>query len=204
MSYTVFALGPLNLGISSTMAGIAEGDEVWQLVRFFVAVKAEQAERLDVMNVGPRAGAVLAGVIIALQSLAPLCLPVRATVITEAEVLRVVETVPVRVATFPRAVLSATLSLVQPALVYLESVAAVEADAIAHWRLFRARLLRRVLAFRRAVLTASMGKPTRFALKQIPAVGARQGHTTSEHTSIGGLSAQHRHTFARIRAVLGS
>lgn len=192
------SLCPLYLGIGATVTSIAEGDEVGKVVRLLVAVKPEHAERLNVVNVATRAAAVLTGVIIALQGLPSLCLPVRAAIVTEAKVLRMVQAVAVCISAIPRAVLAAAFSLAQHTLVCLKRFAAIEAYTIAHWDSWRTGLNGGVLAYSRTILAASVVRPTGFSHKPVATVGAGDINAASIYPGVDWLTSQHCNTFALV------
>lgn len=97
--------GALNLGVCSTVAGLAERDEVGEPVGF--PVVGEHAIGPNVVNVLATPTAVLACAVVAGASLPPLRLPVRSPVaVGSAEVLRVELAGSVRVTTRPGAELA--------------------------------------------------------------------------------------------------
>jgi hypothetical protein len=146
----------LYVSISSTVAGIAKRYEVSQNVCFLVAIKPEQAERLDVMNILPRRATSLARIAVALQRLASLCLPVRPAIISKPQILRVVQSMAVRIAAWTRTIFTAAFALFQPTSANLEGLTAVKAIERLHFGCRRTRFDCGILAFWRTVLSTSM------------------------------------------------
>jgi len=116
--------------IGNTVAGLAERDKVCQVVCLATPLHSKQAKRHNVMYALSCFRTTLASVVVSLQGFAPLGLPVRPSIIiTTIDVLRVVQSMPVRITTLARTILAATLALLEPAFIDLESLVAVETSA---------------------------------------------------------------------------
>lgn len=147
-------LRALDCRIRPAVAWITKRDQVPQVVSIPVAVEAIQAEGANVMHIRSRSAAMLACVIVPLERFSALGLPVRPAIVREpAQVLRMVEPVPVQIPAGPGAILPAPATHRQPAPVDLESLAAMKARALlcgVGW----SSLDRRILASPGAILPA--------------------------------------------------
>jgi hypothetical protein len=150
--------GPLYLRIGATMARIAQGFEVADFVRLFVAVKAEQAKRLHVVNILTRTAASSAGIVITFQGFAPLGLPVRPALLLSftIQVLRMVQAMSMLITTWARAVFTTALACFQNTFILPKLFAAVKASKMPNISGSWSYLHRSVLTRWRAVLTASV------------------------------------------------
>lgn len=162
----------LKSGIGPTVAGVAESNEVAQIVGFAVVIESKEAKGLDVMHVRTRSAAVLTSVIIALQRFAPLRLPVRAALLASftTNVLRVVQAVAVGITTGARAVLAPALALAQHAFIHPKLLLAMKAVEVLNPGALLTSFQGRVLAIARAMLTTTVLDAGRNLLKRLSAV----------------------------------
>lgn len=196
------AFGALYLRICATVTRIAERYKILNLICFLVAFQPKQAEWADMMHRLSSRTAVPTGIIVTLQGLSPLSLPVRAAIVAPAvNVLWMVQSMAVFVATWARTIFTAAFACFQPDRANFKGVSTIKAHERPHFGLFRPCFNGCVLALWRTVKPATMFQAAYWLLEQFAAISTSDLDPLFRRGVLGGLSLVTL-AHARHRAVL--